>query len=84
MNTKTKEGARNKGNPYFLRVPWDKGGLVNTGPDICLCKTGILVITELFIGMSLDMLSFTLVGKKEKYCKRISFYLITVGKQSKK
>ena len=32
MNTKTKEGARNKGNPYFLRVPWDKGGLVNTGP----------------------------------------------------
>ena len=33
MNTKTKEGARNKGNPYFLRVPWHKGGLVNTGPD---------------------------------------------------
>ena len=33
MNTKTKEGARNKGNPYFLRVPWTKGGLVNTGPD---------------------------------------------------
>ena len=33
MNTKTKEGARNKGNPYFLRVPWNKGGLVNTGPD---------------------------------------------------
>ena len=32
MNTKTKEGARNKGNPYFLRVPWNKGGLVNTGP----------------------------------------------------
>ena len=31
MNTKTKEGARNKGNPYFLRVPWNKGGLVNTG-----------------------------------------------------
>ena len=32
MNTKTKEGARNKRNPYFLRVPWNKGGLVNTGP----------------------------------------------------
>ena len=32
MNTKTKEGARNKGNPYFLRVPWNKGGLVNMGP----------------------------------------------------
>ena len=32
MNTKTKEGARNKGNPYFLRVLWNKGGLVNTGP----------------------------------------------------
>ena len=32
MNTKTKEGARNKGNPYFLRAPWNKGGLVNTGP----------------------------------------------------
>ena len=32
MNTKTKEGARNQGNPYFLRVPWNKGGLVNTGP----------------------------------------------------
>ena len=31
MNTKTKEGARNKGNPYFLRVPGNKGGLVNTG-----------------------------------------------------
>ena len=30
MNTKTKEGARNKGNPYFLRVPWNKGGLLNT------------------------------------------------------
>ena len=34
MNTKTKEGARNKGNPYFLRVPWNKGGLVNTGPEL--------------------------------------------------
>ena len=32
MNTKTKGWARNKGNPYFLRVPWNKGGLVNTGP----------------------------------------------------
>ena len=26
MNTKTQEGATNKGNPYFLRVPWIKGG----------------------------------------------------------
>ena len=34
MNTKTKEGTRNKGNPYFLRVPWNKGGLVNTGPGL--------------------------------------------------
>ena len=33
MNTKANEGERNKGNPYFLRVPWNKGGLVNTGPD---------------------------------------------------
>ena len=33
MNAKTKEGARNKGNPYFLRVPCNKGGLVNTGPE---------------------------------------------------
>ena len=32
MNTKTKEEARNKGNPYFLRVPWNQGGLVNTTP----------------------------------------------------
>ena len=32
MNTKTKDGARNKGKPYFLRVPWNKGDLVNTGP----------------------------------------------------
>ena len=31
MNTKTKEGARNKGNPYFLMVQWNKEGLVNTG-----------------------------------------------------
>ena len=37
MNTKTKEGARNKANPYFLRVPWNKGGLVNTGPDFQDC-----------------------------------------------
>ena len=22
-----------KGNPYFLRVPWNKGGLVNMGSD---------------------------------------------------
>ena len=36
MNTKTKEGASNKGNPYFLRVPWNKGGLVNTGPELML------------------------------------------------
>ena len=35
MNTKTKKGARNKGNPYFLRVPWNKGGLVNTGEVPC-------------------------------------------------
>ena len=34
MNTKTKEGERNKGNPYFLSVPWNKGGLVNTGPGL--------------------------------------------------
>ena len=33
MNTKTKEGARNKGNPYFLRVASDKGSLVNMGPE---------------------------------------------------
>ena len=33
MNTKiNKKRARNTGNPYFLRVPWNKGGLVNTGP----------------------------------------------------
>ena len=38
MNTKTKEGARNKGNPYFLRVPWNKRGLVNTGPGLCLLQ----------------------------------------------
>ena len=34
MNTKTKEGARNKG-----RVPWNKGGLVNTGPDFIFMMT---------------------------------------------
>ena len=39
MNTKTKEGARNKGNPYFLRVPWNKGGLVNTGPGAGFMKS---------------------------------------------
>ena len=42
MNTKTKEGARNKGNLYFLRVPWNKGGLVNTGPVLeitCTAKS---------------------------------------------
>ena len=38
MNTKTKEGARNKGNSYFLRVPWNKGGLVNTGPVTVNCR----------------------------------------------
>ena len=27
-----KEVSRNKGYPYFLRVPWNKGGLVNMGP----------------------------------------------------
>ena len=36
MNTKTKKGARNKGNPNFLRVPWNKGGLVNTGPGVTI------------------------------------------------
>ena len=30
MNTKTKEGASKKGNPYCLSVPWIKGDLVNT------------------------------------------------------
>ena len=34
MNTKRKEGARTKANPYFLRVPWNKGGLMNTGPGV--------------------------------------------------
>ena len=34
MNTKTKEGARNEGNSYILRVPWNKGGLVNTCPGV--------------------------------------------------
>ena len=39
MNTKTKKGARNKGNPNFLRVPWNKGGLVNTyGPRSLKCQ----------------------------------------------
>ena len=38
MNTKTKEGARNKGKSYFLRVPWNKGGLVNMGPGEKACK----------------------------------------------
>ena len=36
MKTKTKEGARNNGNPYFLSVHWNKGGLVNTGPGQCV------------------------------------------------
>ena len=36
MNTKTKEGAKNKGNSYLLRVLWHKGGLVNTGPDLLI------------------------------------------------
>ena len=43
MNTKTKEGTRNKGNPYFLRVPWNKGGLVNTGPDHSLHEINIQI-----------------------------------------
>ena len=43
MNIKTKEGARNKGNPYFLRVPWNKGGLVNTGPEVPDIKCFIIV-----------------------------------------
>ena len=38
MNTKTKEGTRKKGNPYFLRVPWNKGGLVNMGPGLVFTK----------------------------------------------
>ena len=42
MNTKTKEGVRNKGNPYFLRVPWNKGGLVNTGPGLLMVCLYIL------------------------------------------
>ena len=41
MNTKTKEGARNKGNPYFLRLPWNKGGLVNTGLVLNQDRTAI-------------------------------------------
>ena len=53
MNTKTKEGARNKGNPYFLRVPWNKGGLVNTGPyrGKGRCETTSLGITRYCISM---------------------------------
>ena len=43
MNTKAKEGARNKGNPYFLRIPLNKGGLVNTGPGL----PGIPLVKEL-------------------------------------
>ena len=46
MNTKTKEGARNKRNPYFLRVPWNKGGLVNTGPDISRLVTVISTLRD--------------------------------------
>ena len=45
MNTKTKEGARNKGNPYFLRVPWNKGGLVNMGPVHGLKLNNNILIT---------------------------------------
>ena len=47
MNTKTKEGARNKGNPYFLRVPWNKGGLVNTGPGLKIAITHLILIPGL-------------------------------------
>ena len=43
MNAKTKEGARNKGNPYFLNVPWNKGGLVNTGPGLTLTQGNLPV-----------------------------------------
>ena len=32
MNTKMKEVARNEGNPLYLKVIWNKGGLLNTGP----------------------------------------------------
>ena len=38
MNTKMKEGARNKGNTFFLRIPWNKGGLVNMGPGAGFTK----------------------------------------------
>ena len=41
MNTKTKEGARNKGHPYFLRIPWNKGGLVNMCPVVKMILHGI-------------------------------------------
>ena len=34
MNTKASRGGRNKGDPYFFRVHWNKGGLVNTGPVV--------------------------------------------------
>ena len=52
MNIKTKEGARNKGNPYFLRVPWNKGGLVNTGPDPQLFRSVFLLAFFRFLRMS--------------------------------
>ena len=45
MKTKAKEGARNKGNPYFLWVHWNKGGLVNTGPSPKLGRSPIQLLT---------------------------------------
>ena len=40
MYTKTKGGTPNKGNYYFLRVPLNKGDLMNTGT--CLFLEGAL------------------------------------------
>ena len=55
MNTKTKEGARNKGNPYFLMVPWNKGGLVNAGPGMGCIRLGICFCHQTFIFSALFM-----------------------------
>ena len=43
MNTKSKEGAGNKGNPYFLRAPWNKRDLVNMGPVLGCAGGNFLV-----------------------------------------
>ena len=38
MNTKMKEGARNKGNPYFLKIPY-----FLKGPELLsFCRTHLL------------------------------------------